>query len=55
MSYPLLHWVPASQDGRDVDEDEGKADEQHLEVAVDRTVDPVVVTNKNIMIKLFIE
>jgi hypothetical protein len=45
-SDPLFDGVPPSQDGRDVDEDEGEADEQHLQVARHGAVDAVVVTAK---------
>jgi hypothetical protein len=46
-SDPLFDGVPPSQDGRDVDEDEGEADEQHLQVARHGAVDAVVVTAKS--------
>jgi hypothetical protein len=42
--YPLLNGVPPSDDDGDVDEDQGEADEQRLQVAVHGSVDSVVVT-----------
>jgi hypothetical protein len=43
-NYPLLNRVPPSDDDGDVDEDEGEADEQRLQVAVHGPIDAVVVT-----------
>ncbi len=43
-NYPLLNRVPPSDDDGDVDEDQGEANEQRLQVAAHGPIDAIVVT-----------